>query len=537
MSLVSIHDIRRDVDEFVRLCDDVGEISHQNISLFETLFRDTLDNLEESGREVSKKICTRSGCAFTFLNKMEEDKENVFEDLFTDSVSHNKTVQYLTYLFYIYLNNALQKAKIENYQYIFKGGTSYRAALISLYDLLDRTDSIDNFFEKYVFDESSENCMFKVSDFDSIVYLLYSGEPVNYMKQAEYVKQNILGALVRFKELLERDVIFKAYKRKLFKELTTEWKSEEFRLKLRKLLKEKYPRDEVEDKDIWVQLVDRSNMVIMKNPNNVNYGTVIDLTNPRTPFPRLSGRNYYSSRSPLYISSNEMLSYDTYLPSQETPDKYKFILNRMKINVVVHYGKRIIKAPAEFIDVAFPLYNDYGLRRYVKSEHYTHLNSLTPYELYKGTSDIDFTNDIDDIFRLLLGKSSTEVSTDRLKVLIYSPYLLFDDLVVTLLQKQYPWESKKLEKRIKRFLVMKILYQIIMKPDRSLQNSLRDSEKYIEQMVIFFEHGNFSKNEEVKRKFYGALESIHKQLLGVLSGIKINNSRRSLLQKFFVGGS
>ena len=540
MSLVPIHDISSNVSEFINDCGDIGIIAHQSLDNFDSIFRDTLEKLKQptQKKQYTAKICNKNACGFSFVNRAQEDPEKPLEDLFTDQLAHNKTAQYLTYLYYVYLNNALLKAKIENFQYIFKGGTSYRAALVSLYEKLPKTQVINEFFRRYVLDEKSPDCMFKVSDFDSIVYLLFSGEPVDYLKRAEYVKQNILGSMVRFKDLLENDTIFKNYKKQMFNEITEEWKTPEFRAKLVETLRELYPNETIQDdSQVWVQLWNHSDMVIVENPLDKKYGTVIDLTNPRTPFPRLSSKNYYSVRSPFYVSSNEILKYETFLPSQSAPEDYRFVLNRIKLNIIVHYGeKRQVKAPAQFIDVALPLYNDYGLKRYIVDNHYKHLNALTPYELYRGTSDIDFDADIEDIFRILLGHKEGEINKDRLKVLIYSPYLLFDDLVATLLQKRFPWESKKLEKRIKRFLVMKLLFQLIMKPERPLTNSLRESQKYMKQMKVFFDHGNSSSNEETKRSFYDALERIHTQLVSVVSNIQINTNQRDALQRFFVGG-
>lgn len=528
MSLVEIKNVNQNVSEFVKGCDEVGLISHQNLSLFTSIFEKSL--------ETKGKVCEKNGCGFSFVKESKEDPERPLDDLFTDQVAHNPTAQYLTYLFYVYLNNALAKTKIGEYQYIFKGGTSYRSALISLYEKLEKTPEMKAFFTKYILDENSPDCIFKVSDFDSIVYLLFSNTPTDYLKRAEYVKQNILSCLVRFKQLLETDIIFKNYKKRLFEELATEWQSPIFREKLIKIVSELYPNEKIEPESVWIQLLDHANILIIDNPMNDKYGTVIDMTNSRIAYPRLPQKGYYTSRSPFYVSSNEILQYDTYLPSQDKPESYRFVLNRMKLNIVVHIGKRVIKSPAEFIDVAFPLYTDYGLQHYISSGFYKHLNALTPYELYKGTTTtIDFDADIKDIFRILLGKSEEEIDSNRLKVLIYSPYLLFDDLVATLLQKRYPWESQKLDKRIKRFLVMKFLYQIILLPSRPLTNSLRNSSTYISQMKTFFEHGNHSKNDERKVKFYQSLDKIHTQLAKVLSSIKINNQQRDSLKAFFIG--
>lgn len=536
MSLVKIHDINTNVDSFISSCTEVGVISHQNLSKYEPIFKESLEKMRKD-KDYSYKVCVKDVCGFSFLNKSQEDPEKPLDDLFTEQLSHNKTTQYLTYLFYVLLNNSLQKAKIDNYQYIFKGGTSYRASLISLYSLMEKTPEVEQFFREYILDESSLNCMFKVSDFDSIIYLLYSGTPVEYLKKAEFVKSNILHALIKFKELLERDPIFKLQKKKLFSEITQEWKTLEFKSKLVATLREMRPKDEIVEEDVWVQLVSHPNILVIPNALNENYGSVIDLKGVHTNYPRLPKKGYQSTPSPFYISSNEILKYETHLPSQDNPEFYRFVLNRMKLNILVHYGKRkVIKAQAEFIDVAFPLYMDYGLQRYVKEGHYQHLNALTPYELYKGTSEIDFEADIQDIFHKLLGRAGGNISPEQLKVLIYSPYLLFDDLVATLLQKKYPWESQKLEKRVKRFLVMKLLYQLIMKPDRPLTNSLRKSEEYISQVRLFYVHGNHSQDEIVKRRFYDVLERVHQELMKPISKIRIDLDKRDNLYNFFVGG-
>jgi hypothetical protein len=179
------------------------------------------------------------------------------------------------------------------------------------------------------------------------------------------------------------------------------------------------------------------------------------------------------------------------------------------------------------------------------------LNALTPYELYRGTSNIDFDEDIADIFQVLLGRAqknkpnknaSSSISSANLKinpkyleVLVYSPYLLFDDLVVTLLQKKYPWESQKLEKRIKRFLVMKLFVQLIMKPSRPLTNSLRQSADYLEQVAHLYRHSNTSPNEKTRAKFYQAMEKIHRQLADLLQSFTLSNTEKAKIQRYFMG--
>jgi hypothetical protein len=554
MSITPIRSIQTDTASFVKGCQAVGDIQHQNLEPFQSIFKDTLQTATPN--KPSKKICTQEACGFSFYNRHQEDKEKPLDALFTEQLSRNQTAQYLTYLFYVYVNNALRKANIHNYQYIFKGGTSYRAALIGLYERLSSpTQEIQAFFKKYILDESSPNTIFKVSDFDSIVYLLFSDTPEEYVKRAEYVKQNILQCFVRFKELLERDPIFKQYKKRLFKELTDEWKTPAFRAKLFAIVREQYPNLKFEEKDVWIQLADHTNLLIIENPLDRKYGTVIDFTSTKTQFPRLS-KSIRSSRSPFYITSNENIRFETHMPSQNNPDTYRFVLNRMKLNIVIHFTKTYqMKAPAEFIDVAFPLYEDYGLQRYIREKHYQHLNALTPYELYRGTSTIDFDEDIDDIFQVLLGRTqknqtalaptknqptltknaNLKIDPKYLEVLIYSPYLLFDDLVVTLLQKKYPWESQKLEKRIKRFLVMKLFVQLIMKPSRPLTNSLRQSADYLEQVAHLYRHSNTSPNEKTRAQFYQAMEKIHRQLADMLQSFTLSNTEKGNIQRYFMG--
>lgn len=519
MALNPIQNIHTDIDSFYKELKIIELNPHISLDLYKPILETVLLK-NKNKKKVCHNITSKEQiCGFSYFNQNKEEPEKPLSTFFTEQIAKNPISQYLTYLFYIYLNHSLSQAKIDNYQYIYKGGTAYRASILELHKLLPQNDDINHFFNKYILNESSPDCIFQVSDFDSIIYLLFSGSPLKYLQQSEYVKEIIISCLIHFKELFIRNKFFKTYYRRMIKNLTDEWKTEEFKTKLLKIVQTLYPKMEIKKEDIWVQLLPHSNQFILKNPNDTNYHTLLETQ-------RLPRVNIASSISPLYVSCNETIQY----PTEMDPELfYHFNLYRLKFYIIVHIQKIPIKVSAEFIDVALPLYDDYGLQMFMKHEGYKHLNTVTPFELYRGLPQISFDDDVEDMFQLLLNQTKPEFNS--LKVIIYAPIMVFDDLVTTLLQKQYPWEGQKLEKRLRRFLFLKLLYQTILYPNKTFDNNIRSAN--INQIRIFFQRVNSSNDEMAKYNFLQMLEQIHETLKTDFKHIKFQSTKE--LQTYFMG--
>lgn len=183
-----------------------------------------------------------------------------------------------------------------------------------------------------------------------------------------------------------------------------------------------------------------------------------------------------------------------------------FDLLRMKYNIKVKIGKIQLNVPSEIIDIGIPREDD---------------NTIPP--LTKGASKwmkkYNYSSNITDVKFAFWGPSLSYLIKDVDSILFY--------------QNEFPWQDKKIEKRLQRYLLCIILHTIVTSPTDPifhLTTLKNEFNKLINFLTCFNDSSQCEMygDETVSGLFYAK----YKKILATLNAIKVVSRRTKELRDF-----
>lgn len=168
--------------------------------------------------------------------------------------------------------------------------------------------------------------------------------------------------------------------------------------------------------------------------------------------------------SQFYISRNTAIRF------KRKDDTYNsFDLIRMKYNIKVKIGKVMLNVPSEIIDIGIPHDDDNTIPTLVKGAG----KWIKRYNYSSNTTDVQFS---------FWGPSLSYLIKDVDSILFY--------------QNEFPWQDKKIEKRLQRYLLCLILHTIVTSPTDPIFH-LTTLKNEFNKFINFLECFNNSRQCEV----------------------------------------
>ena len=199
-----------------------------------------------------------------------------------------------------------------------------------------------------------------------------------------------------------------------------------------------------------------------------------------------------SSKSTYFISRNTSLNFKSKENRSSTFDLIRFRRN-FQLSVTLKNGEQhIVGAPFEIIDVSIPKGDDYSLRK-------MHAN------INKYVVDYVFDN------KLIFKAPSLEYLLEDLHDLLFK-------------QNIFPWEDIKYDKRITRYFLTIIVYEIVerLKNKSDVSESLQNIYNSFKDFTIFIKclketpddcvFENAKNNSGYLKKLYNEYESLYKKI-------------------------